>query len=361
MDNLPMFADILHQPESHLSVLHAQSGPGAPALAAAADLIRRCSGRVIVSGMGASFFALLPFVQRLQAAGKNAVAVESSELLYAAGVRWQSGDCAVLISRSGGSVEVLKLADSLRAAGVPLVGITNVASSPLHHAADAPILLGSLPDELIAVQSYTGTVLTLLLLAEAAITGSSAGLQERVAHSIPVLRTLIDLSFEQSGRWQPILAQAKPLYLLGRGSTAATVGEGSLLMHETAKAPTVAMASGQFRHGPVEAVNGEFCAVVVGTDVPTRYLDWKLALDLQRMGSRVLWVGPRVSDEPVTSMVSWPESISDELSPLFDIVPLQVAALRTAGWRGIVAGAFRFASEVTQDEASFPFFEAKAR
>ena len=356
-----MLANILHQPDSHAAVLHMQTGPGAPAFAAAAEIVQRCSGRVLVSGMGASYFALLPFVQVLQAAGRDAVAVESSELLYAAGKRWRPGDCAVLISRSGGSVEVLKLAESLRADGVPLVGITNVPDSPLHRTADVPMVLGSLPDELIAVQSYTGTVMTLLLLAEAAVAGTSSGLQDVLAQCLPTLRNLIDRSLNESERWRSVLADAKPLYLLGRGRTAATVQEGSLLMHETAKAPTVAMASGQFRHGPVEAVSGEFRAVIVGTDTATRQLDWKLASDLLRMGGRVLWLGPRASEQPVPSMVTWPEAIPEELSALFDIVPLQVAALRTAEWRGIVAGAFRFASEVTLDEVSFPFFEATAR
>ncbi len=101
--------------------------------------------------------------------------------------------------------------------------------------------------------------------------------------------------------------------------------------------------------------------MLVGTDEATRHLDWKLALDLQRMGGRVLWIGPVESSGLLPLMVPWPDSVLPELLPLFDIVPLQIAALRTAEWRGIVAGAFRFASEVTQDEGSFPFFEANSR
>ncbi len=41
------------------------------------------------------------------------------------------------------------------------------------------------------------------------------------------------------------------------------------------------------------------------------------------------------------------------LAPLFEIVPLQVAAYRLALWRGITPGDFRFVTEVTASESGF--------
>ena len=41
------------------------------------------------------------------------------------------------------------------------------------------------------------------------------------------------------------------------------------------------------------------------------------------------------------------------LAPLFEIVPLQVAAYRLALWRGITPGEFRFVSAVTSSESGF--------
>jgi glucosamine--fructose-6-phosphate aminotransferase (isomerizing) len=41
------------------------------------------------------------------------------------------------------------------------------------------------------------------------------------------------------------------------------------------------------------------------------------------------------------------------LAPVFEIVPLQVAAYRLALWRGITPGDFRFVSEVTSSESGF--------
>jgi len=41
------------------------------------------------------------------------------------------------------------------------------------------------------------------------------------------------------------------------------------------------------------------------------------------------------------------------LSPLFEIVPVQVAALRLAQLKGITVGSFRYTPQVTLDEATF--------
>ena len=127
-----------------------------------------------------------------------------------------------------------------------------------------------------------------------------------------------------------------------------------LLLHETAKTAAVGMSSGQFRHGPAEILSGDFRAVVFGTPPETRALDRSLADDLFSVGAKVRWIGPaRAGDRRhAPSLVPWPE-IAPGLAPLFEIVPLQVAAYRLALWRGITPGDFRFVTEVTSSESGF--------
>jgi hypothetical protein len=40
-------------------------------------------------------------------------------------------------------------------------------------------------------------------------------------------------------------------------------------------------------------------------------------------------------------------------TPVFEVVPLQIAAWRVAQWRGVVPGEFRYVSPVTLDEGAF--------
>jgi glucosamine--fructose-6-phosphate aminotransferase (isomerizing) len=94
--------------------------------------------------------------------------------------------------------------------------------------------------------------------------------------------------------------------------------------------------------------------VVFGTPPITQALDRSLADDLFSVGAKIRWIGPEAGDSRAhaPSLVPWPE-IAPVLAPLFEIVPLQVAAYRLALWRGVTPGDFRFVSEVTSSESGF--------
>lgn len=362
MSRLPMLENIFAQPASHRALLELHAGPERATLQACAERIRKATGRVTFSGMGASFFAALPAVSRLEQQGYVVQAIESAELLHYGSATLRRGDVGVLISRSGGSIEVLRLAEKMREADMTLIGVTNVPDSSLERMTDLTLRIGSHADQLIAVQTYTGTVLTLLLLAEQAVAGDFGQLSEACIAVLPSLSGYIEECFRASEFWQDLLIGEGALYLLGRGPALASVQEGALLMHETAKTAAVGMSSGQFRHGPVEIVSPEFRAIVFGTPPLTRALDRSLADDLRRMGAQVRWIGPSDGrngrDEQAPSLAPWPE-VPPILAPIFDIVPMQVAAYRLAQWRGITPGDFRYASEITSAESGFPLFQSK--
>jgi glucosamine--fructose-6-phosphate aminotransferase (isomerizing) len=254
-----------------------------------------------------------------------------------------------VISRPGGSIEPVLLAEKMRQAGMTVIGVTNVPGSKLEEIADITLPIGAMADKLIAVQTYTGTVLTLLLLAEEVIAGESAQLGDACSAALPALAGHIDECLRASDDWEDLL-MGSALYLLGRGPALGGVHEGALLLHETAKMAAVGMSSGQFRHGPAEILSSDFRAVVFGAPAETRALDRALADDLFSAGAQVRWIGPTTGKAP--SLVPWPE-IPPLLAPLFEIVPLQVAAYRLALWRGITPGDFRFVSEVTASESGF--------
>jgi glucosamine--fructose-6-phosphate aminotransferase (isomerizing) len=355
-----MLENILGQPASHqrLLELHAHSLPQVRNCAA---ILRRARGRIVFTGMGASLFALLPAVSLLEQQGYAVQAIESAELLHYGIAGLRQDDVVVLVSRSGGSIEVLRLAEKLRAAAIPIVAATNVPGSELEHRADGMLHIGAQADQLIAVQTYTGTVLKMLLLAEEVQAESSERLSDACAAALPALRLTINECLAASDSWRPLLDSPQPLYLLGRGSALAAVQEAALLMHETAKAAAVAMSSGQFRHGPVETVSRDFRAIVFGSPAATRELDRALLDDLSRMGALVRWIGPprdqKSSSEDEKMLISWPET-DPLLAPLFEVVPMQVAAYCAAQWRGIVPGDFRHASEITASETGFPSSQA---
>ena len=353
MSRIPMLDNVLAQPSSHRGLLTLYQGNAA--LRACAEKIRDAQGRIIFSGMGGSLFATLPAVSRLTQKGYPAQAMESAELLHYGSATLRAEDVGVVVSRSGGSIEPVLIAEKMRQAGMTVVGVTNVPGSNLEEIADITLPIGSQADKLIAVQTYTGTVLALLLLAEEVLSGESVKLSEECGAALPALSAHIDECLRESEGWQDWLTGG-PLYLLGRGPALASVHEGALLLHETAKTAAVGMSSGQFRHGPAEILSPDFRAVVFGAPPITRSLDRSLADDLFSVGAKVRWIGPAAdagaSHDHAPSLVPWPE-IATVLAPLFEIVPLQVAAYRLALWRGITPGDFRFVTEVTASESGF--------
>ncbi len=330
-----MLQNIRNQPESLARVLEHQFGDGRSALLAAARVLHDAP-RIVVAGMGASFYAALPFVYYLNARGVPAHYIEAAELLHY-GERLASGAAVVLVSRSGESVEIAKLLDALRETGAKMIGVTNEVNSTLARGVGTVVLVNSLPDEMVAVQSYTATVLTMLLLSAAA----TDGLDEvySAAAALPgALSQTIEASYEP-------LSGAGPIYILGRGPTLASAHEGALLFHETAKLPAVATPAGTFRHGPVEVVAPGFSAIVFATEPATRELDARLAADLQRMGADV---------RTVAHDGTWPiPNVDPVFLPVIEIVPVQIAALRAAEQRGIRPGEFRYVSQITTQESGF--------
>ena len=232
-------------------------------------------------------------MSRLREHGYAAELTDSSELLHYGAATLRAGDVGIVVSRSGGSIEPVLLAEKMRAAGMTVIAATNVPGSRLEEVAHLTLHIGARADNLIAVQTYTGTVLALMLLAEQVSSGSTAGLSEACHAALPTLAAHIEHCLQASDLWQSWLMQA-PVYLLGRGAALGSAGEGALLLHETAKVPAVSMSSGQFRHGP----RGDSVRPV------------------QRRGFRLVWsdtqsrtgTGPRHTNRGCAGTLDWPGS-----------------------------------------------------
>ena len=326
-----MMRDILDQPASLSGVIEHQYGAGRRALEEAAAALRGAS-RVVVTGMGASLYSAIPLAYRLRERGVACVTAEAAELLHYT-PEMARGAVVVLVSRSGETVEAVKLLPMLRERGALVIGVTNEGGTTLDREAHIPLHVGSGKDEMVAVQSYTGSAMALALLAAETFQEDRREEAERAVIDVEAA-----LAACREEPWQPLLDGANVIYVLGRGPSTGSALEGALLFHETAKLPAVAMPCGGFRHGPVEVADCQFRAVVFASQARTRELDRSLAEHLTRLGARV-----RVVAGP-----------GDWFLPVTEIIPLQFAAYRAAELRGIVPGRFRNTGQVTRSESDFP-------
>lgn len=100
-------------------------------LPGALDLLRRATGRVIVSGLGKSGHIGAKIAATLASTGTPAQFVHSAEALHGDSGMVAAGDVAVLISYSGETAEVCRFAQMVRAQGVPVLAMTGCTGSTL--------------------------------------------------------------------------------------------------------------------------------------------------------------------------------------------------------------------------------------
>jgi glutamine---fructose-6-phosphate transaminase (isomerizing) len=346
-----LLENIFAQPDAIRRVGEHQFGQGRTALTRCAEMLRG-NKRIVLSGMGASLFASIPLSYMLGERGIPVAVIETSELLYFLSSTLDADTTVVLVSRSGESVEITKLLPVLKARGCRVVGVVNVPESTLALRADEAIIVNSSPDQLVAIQTYTGTLATLALLGAAYLNELDSAKTE-LDKTVAILASMFTDCLESTGHWHVVLDSGARLYLLGRGAALASVSAGMLLMHEVAKMPVVGMSSAQFRHGPVEVVNDDFRAIVFTSQKTTAELDAALAEDLLRIGADLRCIGSFGSKSRIARLCAWPDDVPSRFASILEIVPLQLLAYQVAVTRGVPTGQFRFAPAVTRSETGF--------
>jgi len=111
----------------------------------AIDMILRCQGRVIVSGIGKSGHIARKFAATLSSTGTPAYFVHAAEAAHGDLGMIASEDIVVAISNSGASAELLTIVPQVKRRGARLIAMTGNADSPL--AREADIHLGAAVSE----------------------------------------------------------------------------------------------------------------------------------------------------------------------------------------------------------------------
>src|SRR5690348_11776685 len=128
----PYLADILAQPEALNATAANLARQQVPAFQS--QSLERGTP-LILTGMGPSYFAVLPLHERLLGAGNEAPLVRTSELVLS-GLHLKPGKTVIAMSQSGESVEIVRLLSD-RHLDVAVFGITNSRDSTLDRLASA--------------------------------------------------------------------------------------------------------------------------------------------------------------------------------------------------------------------------------
>src|SRR5579859_1091899 len=258
----------------------------------------------------------------------------------------------VCISQSGETADTLAAQREAKIKGSPTLAICNVMGSMITREAAGTIITHAGPEIGVAsTKAFTAQLTALLLLAahlgqvRAKLTGEAAKalLQEftRIPHKIEMV-----LQTDETGVYETLARQffrQTDFLYLGRGIHYPIALEGALKLKEISYIHAEGYPAGEMKHGPNALIDENLPVVVLAThdendpDSVTRYE--KSVSNIQEVRARdgivisVVTAGDQLARKSSDHVIEIPPA-PELLSPLLEIVPLQLLAYHIAVRRG---------------------------
>ncbi len=349
-----MLREIFEQPDALRRTLEAYTDGNAlreERFAPAAGALARCES-LLIAASGSSRLAGLVGKLLLEDFAGIPVEVEyASELIYRSTQAMRS-PCFLSLSQSGETADTLEALREAKARSSFTLAITNRDGSSMAALADCSLVTEAGREEAVpATKSFTTQLLLLSLLAlfAARVRGrlTAAGVEAQLAQmrSLPeLLAAALPVWKTQVAELLESLGEISNSLILGRGIHFPIAGEGALKLKESAYMQADGYPAGELKHGPNALVEERSVVVVLATrdvlspDSLVRYgKTTRLIEDLKRQGARLVAVGSEGDEE----LGQWCEHVihvpacAEHLTPLLEVVPLQLLAYFAAVRRGI--------------------------
>jgi glutamine---fructose-6-phosphate transaminase (isomerizing) len=338
----PYLHDLMEQPEAVARTIEGlEDAPGLAQLAGAlrSDRWRR----VVLTGMGSSYWACRPLYLRLLREGLTPVMVETSELIHYER-DWLTPDTLVIaVSQSGRSVEIVRLLECARS-GCELIGVTNTADSPLATESTAALLMRAGPECTVSCKTYMATLLSLEWLGDLLCAGERPRLLSEARGAVEPLREYLRKWPVHVAQLLPALEGVKDVFIVGRGTSVSAAETGGLILKESTHYHSEGLSSASFRHGPFEMLSDAVFVLVLEGDERSAHFSRKLVADIREAGGRSELVSTQAE-----GVFRIPEC-AERIRPLMEILPVEMLTLTLAALQGREPGRFERATKVTEVE-----------
>jgi len=300
--------------------------------------------RIVLTGMGTSFYALHPLNLELIGQGLAAIMVETSELVHYQSSLIDSKTLLIAVSQSGRSAEVVRLLgiNDHRAA---MIAVTNAPESPLALQSDVAVLTAAGREVSVSCKTYVTALMALKWLGDILIGPSQNSKRRELQYASPAMASYLSDWRSHVQAVSERLHDVRHLFLLGRGRSLAAVGTGALIIKESDRIEAEGMSSAAFRHGPFEMLSEETFVLVFSGDAKTKDLNRRLLQDIQKHRG----IAEMVSEGSATAAFRLPAA-PDSILPITEILSVQMITLALAARARREPGRFELASKVTTTE-----------
>ncbi|MDN6714059.1 MAG: glutamine--fructose-6-phosphate transaminase (isomerizing), partial [Acetobacter sp.] len=300
--------------------------------------------RAVITACGSAFYAGMVGRYWLEEIARLPVDIDvASEMRYR-DPPLSAGSLGLLISQSGETADTLAALRSLREKAIHILSVLNVEHSTM--ARESDVMLGTVAGPEISVAStkaFTAqlTVLACLTIATARARGTldPMGEEELVAALMDLPSRAAEV-FNQGNairKMAAIVAEARDVLYLGRGSMFPVAMEGALKLKEISYIHAEAYAAGEMKHGPISLIDR---TVPIVASVPSTPLFDKTLSNLQEAkarGGRLLVFtdtqgAARVS--AIAEQIVVLPRVHDFVAPILQTIPVQMLAYEVAVLKG---------------------------
>jgi glucosamine--fructose-6-phosphate aminotransferase (isomerizing) len=307
------------------------------------EIVLRAMTKISITGCGTAYHAGMVGMYLMRALCKIPVEMElASEFRY--------GDRAmdprtltIAMSQSGETADTIEAVKIAREAGAPIIGICNVVGSHLTRISDGTLYTRGGPEiSVAATKTYVSQAIAATLLAlYLARVRKSAPLDRLrdIAAGTRLLPAAIDVALNSSEAVKKVarkMRRARSALFLGRYVNLPTALEGALKLKEISYIHAEGYAAGEMKHGPIALLDARTPVVGIVTDGRVRE---KMLSNLSEAKAREapLIVVANYGDEEAAAIadhVLWVPKVDELLSPIVNVIPLQLLAYHIADIEG---------------------------
>ncbi|MHA1726724.1 MAG: SIS domain-containing protein [Promethearchaeota archaeon] len=324
--------------------------------------------RIIFSGMGSSYFAAFLPYYFLNQHGITAEIRETGEFLVHSFPKIETSSferfLLFLISQSGESGEIIELLKKLNILKKKpiIVAITNNSKSTLAKNSNFNFIIEAGEEMSVTSKSYTCTLLMLYFISKSII--GMDPLNEKDIHEIMILLEIIDKFFLENDvmekKYDEILSlfglDIPCLEILGQGPSLSTAYQAALIYKEIVKSPSEANSISMFHHGGIECLHKNSKLVLLSSGKSSNAISERFIKNLNEKweyGALLYITNEKLKDKsllkhPRSKIKVFYHDITNEfLSPIKEIMILQLFFYRMAEKKRLEPGRLRFSQKVT--------------
>ncbi len=306
--------------------------------------------QIIFTGMGSSYFTSFAAANLFNSYGVSSFVINASELLHYNLSLLEKKTILICFSQSGESFEIREVLDRLPESTY-CIGIMNEEDSTLSKKSDIALFSKSGKEEMTSTKTFISTQLVSYILGWYITDNWNAKRIDMVKNLIGNLQDRLTNYDSEIDHALDFMGDLAAVQIIARGASYASASQSGLMFKEANKIAGTGILGGEFRHGPMEAVQEGFRAILFACQGKTYEQNIKMAEDIAKFGGKViLLTNVKLEFESNNLLSIFIDEQDEYLFSLLSIIPVQLFIDGYAKRRGYEAGSFSRGAKVTMVE-----------